>query len=236
MSEPNSPSVPPVPTPETESRPAPRFGEFAPVEPNASAEPAQPVAPAGVPPAPAVPAPPAAGHPLGDAQQTGYPQQGYAQPGYPQAGYPQAAQPQAYPQPGYGQPVYGQPGFGAPVAPKRRTWDVVLTIALLVLGLGGALLGAFYGVLFSDPTLLDEAFRQQGFNGFHGEVGAAPLILILSHVVLYLLAVGLSILLLVKRKIAFYVPLSAGVLAAIIFWGTLMALVMSDPNLLPRGY
>ena len=59
--------------------------------------------------------------------------------------------------------------------------------------------------------------------------------LIGSHVLLYLLAIGLSILLLVKRKIAFYVPLAAGVLAAIIFWVAIIALMMTDPNLLDQA-
>src|SRR5690606_4659819 len=175
---------------------------------------------------------PAAGYPQaqsGYPQQQGYPQQpGYSQPGYPQPGYPQPGYPQAaYPQ---AAPVYGQPGFGSTPAPKRRTWDVVLTIILLVLGLGGTLLGVLYGIIFSSPELVDDAFRQQGLGGFDGEIGATPLVLIVSHVVLYLLAAGLSILLLVKKKIAFYVPLIAGVVAAVIFWTALIMLMMTDPS------
>jgi hypothetical protein len=40
-----------------------------------------------------------------------------------------------------------------------------------------------------------------------------------------------SILLLIKNKIAFWVPLTAGVIAAIVFWGTFMAIMFSDPTL-----
>jgi hypothetical protein len=170
---------------------------------------------------------PAAGYPSVAQPQQGYPQQtqpGYPQPGYPQQGYPQ----QAYPQ--QAQPVYGQPGFGSAPVAKRRTWDVVLTIILLVLGLGGTLLGVLYGIIFSSHELVDDAFRQQGLGGFDGEIGATPLVLIVSHVVLYLLAAGLSILLLVKKKIAFYVPLIAGVVAAVIFWTALIMLMMTDPS------
>lgn len=225
--------------PPVEGSPAPRFGEFAPVESAqtpAAAAPGQPVMYSGTttPGAPAAgydaasapaqqnPGYPAAGYPQaqsGYPQQQGYPQQpGYSQPGYPQAAYPQAA------------PVYGQPGFGSTPAPKRRTWDVVLTIILLVLGLGGTLLGVLYGIIFSSPELIDDAFRQQGLGGFDGEVGATPLVLIVSHVVLYLVAAGLSILLLVKKKIAFYIPLIAGVVAAVIFWAALIMLMLSDPD------
>jgi len=115
--------------------------------------------------------------------------------------------------------------------PRRRTWDIVLTIVFLVLGLGGLSFALLYAWIFSQPELLDDAFRQQGFSGFSGDVGSAGAIIAISHVVLYLLALGLSILLLVKKKIAFYVPLAAGVIAAVVFWGTLVAVIMSDPNL-----
>jgi hypothetical protein len=259
MSEPTTPPVPPVPEPgpqaaepaaaapaaPAEGIPAPRYGEFAPVESTPATTPETPVAQpaqAGIPAAagqpamyaggdPSLPAVPAApGYPQQQAyphpQQQGYPQQGYPQAGYPQQGY---AQP-GYAQPGYPQPVYGQPGFGTTAAPRRRTWDVVLTIILLVLGLFGMIIGVAYGWFFSQPEILDEGFRQQGYDGFQGEVGAAPLVLIVSHVLLYLLAAGLSILLLVKKKIAFYVPLSAGVLAAIIFWAVVFTVMLSDPQ------
>lgn len=222
MSDAPQPSVPPAPEPGAQAMPpapvagtpAPKYGEFAPVE-QASAAPVPPPAhPASAPAAPA-----ASGYP-----QAAYQQQGaYRQPSHPQAAYPQAGYSQAG-------PVYGQPGFGEAPA-KRRTWDVVLTIILLVLGLGGMLMGVFYGIAFSSPELLDDAFRQQGLDGFSGDVGATPLVLIVSHVVLYLVAAGVSILLLVKKKIAFYVPLIAGVVAAVVFWGALVALMLSDPAL-----
>ncbi len=236
MSEPNQPSVPPaggsVPPVEPAASapgagvPAPRYGEFAPVEPAAAETPEAPSAAPSAPPAPAAP-----GYPPAPAYVQGNPQPGYPQPGYPQQGYPQPGYPQpGYVQPGAGQPVYGQPGFAGNPVPRRRTWDIVLTIILLVLGLFGMLGGVLYGVLFSSPELLDEGFRQQGLGGFDGDVGAAPLVLIGSHVLLYLLAVGLSILLLVKKKIAFYVPLAAGVVAGVIFWATIVAVMMSDPD------
>jgi hypothetical protein len=250
MSDARTPSVPPVPesgepvvpaAPPVAGTPAPKYGEFAPVESAqepAAAAPGQPTMYSGTaesttsqgvgyPPAPAAPqgglpaqAPAASGYP-------GYPQSGgwqQAQPGVPAQGYPAGTYPQA------AQPVYGQPGFGGTPVAKRRTWDVVLTIILLVLGLGGMLLGVLYGVIFSSPELLDDTFRQQGLGGFDGDIGAIPLVLIVSHVVLYLVAAGLSILLLVKKKIAFYVPLIAGVVAAVIFWGAMFALIMSDPD------
>ena len=53
----------------------------------------------------------------------------------------------------------------------------------------------------------------------------------ISHVVLFLAAVGVSIPLLVKRRLAFWVPLVAGAIAAIVFWGVLISLIFSDQAL-----
>jgi len=220
MSDAPTPSVPPAPESgqpvappaPVAGTPAPRYGEFAPVESAqapVAAAPGQPTMYSGS----AAPVAPQGGYPQAPDAQAPNAQAPYLQTPYPQAG-----------------PVYGQPGFGATAAPKRRTWDVVLTIILLVLGLGGMLLGVLYGIIFSSPELIDDAFRQQGLGGFDGEIGATPVVLIASHVVLYLVAAGLSILLLVKKKIAFYVPLIAGVVAAVIFWSALVMLMLTDPD------
>lgn len=146
--------------------------------------------------------------------------------------------------PGYVPPVSDTPAPAAPPQPygaasypqqqpagrTRKTWDLVLTVILLVMGFFGMLAGVGYGVLFSSPELLDEGFRQQGLGGFDGEVGSAPAVLIISHVVLYLLALGGSIALLAAKRVAFWVPLVAGVIAAIVFWGALIAVMMTDPG------
>jgi hypothetical protein len=106
---------------------------------------------------------------------------------------------------------------------------MVLTTVLLVMGFFGAGAGVLYGVLFSDPVLIAETLDQAGYPGFSGDAGAAPAVLIVSHVVLYLLALS-SIALIIKRRVAFWLPLAAGVVAAIIFWSTLTAVLMSDPG------
>ena len=47
---------------------------------------------------------------------------------------------------------------------------------------------------------------------------------------LFVVAACLSILLLVKRKVAFYVPLIAGVVAAVMFWVVVFGVFLSDPG------
>lgn len=117
---------------------------------------------------------------------------------------------------------------------RRRTWDVVLTAILFVLGLIGASLGVVYGVMFTDPDLLSEVLADQGYPGFDPQPGAVPAVLVISHIVLYLIALGGGTLLLVTKRIAFWLPLAAGVVAAIIFWSCLFIVVSSDPGFLTQ--
>ena len=162
---------------------------------------------------------------MSDTERPPVPQYGeYAPPGY---------QPPP-PRPGDLSPVQSSPA--APVAAggrRRRTWDVVLTSLLLVLGLIGASLGVVYGVMFTDPALLRDVLADQGYPGFDAKPGAVPAVLVISHVVLYLIALS-SIGLLATKRIAFWLPLAAGVVAAIIFWSCLFIVVSSDPGFITQ--
>ncbi len=209
--------------------------------------PSDPPMPPTAPPAPpqAPPAPPAAPEP----PRPEVPQYGeyapvdatnpYGVPGYPAApAAPATAAPgaPAYGAPAYGVPAYGAPAYGAPAyAPPvrtRRTWDIVLTCILLVLGLIGMSIGLLYAWAFTQPDVLKSALAQQGLSGdLHP--GAAPAVITVSHVVLYLLALGLSILLMIRgRIVVFWIPLVIGVVAAVIFWVALIIVVSSDSALL----
>ncbi len=116
---------------------------------------------------------------------------------------------------------------------QRKTWDVILTSLLLVLGLIGATLGIAYGVMFTDPDLLRDVLADQGYPGFDPKPGAVPAVLVISHVVLYVVALG-GIALLATKRVAFWLPLAAGVVAAIIFWSCLFIVVSSDPGFLTQ--
>jgi hypothetical protein len=156
----------------------------------------------------------------------------YGVPGVPAAAAPVA--PVAPGVPAYGVPAYGAPAYAPPVR-KRRTWDVVLTSILLVLALLGLLAALGYAAIFANPEVLDQAMATQGYGGFSGHVGAAPAVLAISHIVLFLLAIGLSIPLLIRGKIVvFWIPLAIGVVAAIIFWATVITVILSDPSFVSR--
>lgn len=151
--------------------------------------------------------------------------------GVPTASAPAAP---AYGAPGYGVPAYGAPAY-APAKPKRRVWDIVLTCILLVLGLFGMGAGLLYAAIFSDPALLSSTMKSQGYGGFSGNAGAGPAVLVISHIALYLLAIGLSIPLLIRgRIVVFWIPLTTGVIAAIIFLAVIFSVLTSDPGFMQR--
>lgn len=130
-------------------------------------------------------------------------------PGPPQA--PSGPPPAAYaPPPGW---AGGQPGpYGYAVAPApdqrpRRTWDLVVTIILLVLDGVLAAIMSFFGFF------LAMAGDSCGARDCNSDLIAIGLLVAvaLPWVLLILVAV-ISIVLLVKRRIAFWVPLIGAVL------------------------
>jgi hypothetical protein len=165
-----------------------------------------------------------------------YGQQAPAQPPQPAAPPPQPRYGEYAPA-GYVPPAYqaAPPVQAGPTDRPRRGWDVALTIVFLALGLVGLGLGLLYAWILSTPGLLDEALRAQGYPGFDGEIGAAPAIITISHLVLYAVALVVSLVLLSRKIVAFWVPLAAGVLAAIIFWWALTGVLLSDPSLVQTG-
>ena len=144
----------------------------------------------------------------------------FAPPAQPAPYYAQPAQPAAY---------YAQP----PTERPRRTWDLVLSVILLVIG--------FFGVLFAILNALTidmqmvELYKQYGASGSYEPGASAAIVqavIIISHIVLYAVAAIFTIVLIRKRRVAFWLPLSIGALAGIVFFGAFMALILADPNLL----
>ena len=154
---------------------------------------------------------------------------------YAPAGYvPPASQ---QPQPAApAHPAYptGYPAQPAPLGRRRKTWDLVLTIILLVLGFFGVLIAVGYAAIISDPALMNELFQQQGLGDFDGTVGAAPTAIVASHIILYLLVLGGSIPLLIAKRVTFWLPLAVGVIAAIIFWAAIGGVFLSDADFIAK--
>ena len=123
-------------------------------------------------------------------------------------------------------PAPPQSEFGAGASASRAPgWDRALTRALLIAGVFGALIGWIIG---SDlAATLPVALGQYGITpGAMPEwLDVAGPALAYSHALLYLLAVGLTIWLQRRGRPTYWAPLSAGVIAAIIFWSIMSAAV-----------
>ena len=125
------------------------------------------------------------------------------------------------------QPYYG----GQYGKPPVRLADVIVSIILLVFGLFGAVSG-INGALQID-YLMQVEYDQFNLGEYvrNGPVVLVQAIIVVSHVLLLLISVPVTIVLIVKRKLAFWVPLTAGVLAGLIFWVALLVLIFAAPAL-----
>jgi hypothetical protein len=120
-------------------------------------------------------------------------------------------------------------GSAAPVR-RRRTWDVVLTIALLAYGLM-TVLTSLSGAGDLGRTI-DQVYALQGLGDYTPTALAGTLTTAanLAQVVLLALAAYVSYRLLKAGRIAFWVPLVAGVLASLLIGAFGLTLMVSDPN------
>lgn len=117
-----------------------------------------------------------------------------------------------------------------PVVRPRRDWsgvDRVLSITLLGLGALGFLIGVATAILL--PLGMHSVYDQRGETFFESSgSGHALALLLWSHVVLFVAAVGITVLLLRRRVVAFYVPLAAGLIAAVVFWVVVISYLVAD--------
>ena len=110
----------------------------------------------------------------------------------------------------------------------RRSWDPPITIGLLLLGFAFTV-QMLPGFLDFSSTLTVSA-AQGGFDAeFGAEADAVGIALAIVWCALLLVALGVSVGRLRAGKLAFWVPLSAGVLAFLIMMFTLLAVTFSNP-------
>lgn len=118
-----------------------------------------------------------------------------------------------------------------PAGPRaRRTTDIVLTTFLLLVGV--------YDVVVSSDgfanlgATLAAAFEQQGISGFASQ-GYADSLGATANVIrigLLVIAIVCSLLLISQRRLAFWVPLAAGVLAGVTVVVCVLLVVIADPG------
>jgi hypothetical protein len=113
-----------------------------------------------------------------------------------------------------------------------RTADMIVSVVLLVIGFFGVAIAILNALTIT--VQMQQVYEQYGVEGDYeaGPSGAiASAVIIISHVALYALAVIVTIGLIRKRRISFWMPLSAGVVAFVIMIVTFMVLAFADPAL-----
>lgn len=118
-----------------------------------------------------------------------------------------------------------------PIAPRpKRDWsgtDRVTSVILLSFALVGGILGVVTALVLPTATAAVYAGRGEDFVESGGS-GHALALLLWSHVTLFVVVLVATIVLLRRRRVAFWVPLVGGVFAAVIFWIVVVSYAIAD--------
>lgn len=148
--------------------------------------------------------------------------------GGPHDGAPHDVAPHGYGRPGYGRPYPSSPQLRAD-APR---WNVTTTIVLLVVGFFG--MSYSIGALQSLPANMQFVHSSLKLGKYVQDPSVAPLITggTIAMAGIWAISLGLSVWLLVQKRLAFYVPLVAGIVALITLFVILGLIFSTDPVLL----
>lgn len=144
------------------------------------------------------------------------------------------------PRPRYGEYADVPPVTPAVVAPvpaaqvpvrNRRTWDVVLTALLLLFGVWDVVSG--YPRFAELDVALRSAYQDQGIGVFTADSLATTMGLAINigRVVLLVVGIVVSLRLIARRRLSFWAPLGAGVIAGLFVVVCILVVVLADPAL-----
>lgn len=118
----------------------------------------------------------------------------------------------------------------APPERPRRTWDVVLSTLLLLWGVFDVVTG--FSAFANLGATVAATAEQQGIDGF-ASVGLADEVgswLNVVRLVILAIAIPGTLLLLGRRRRAFWLPLSAGALAVLVVMACVFVILIGDPG------
>jgi len=117
----------------------------------------------------------------------------------------------------------------APAVRPRRTWDIILTTALLALAVYDVVGG--YSTFANLAPAMQSIYDQLSIGQFTSVAlaGQWGLIANISRIAILLLVILVSLQLVSRRRLAFWVPLAGGALAVIVALACFMVIVASDP-------
>jgi hypothetical protein len=130
--------------------------------------------------------------------------------------------------------VYQREVWTAPPRPPKPKptgpRDATVTTVLLGLSLIGTLVGVITGALIN--AILRAGYEAQGIAYFETtSTATAQLAMIVSHILLFGISAVVTILLRKRKRMSFYVPLAAGIIAAILYWTLLIMIVAGNHDM-----
>jgi len=116
-----------------------------------------------------------------------------------------------------------------PAVRPRRTWDIVLTTALLALAVYDVIGG--YSTFANLAPVMQSIYDQLSIGQFASTALAAQwgLIANIARIAILLLVILASLLLVSRRRLAFWVPLAGGALAVVVVLACFLFIIASDP-------
>ncbi|AGW41936.1 hypothetical protein O159_19170 [Leifsonia xyli subsp. cynodontis DSM 46306] len=125
--------------------------------------------------------------------------------------------------------------YSPPPQADAPRWNLAATIALLIVGLVGMI--SSIGTLQALPSSIRLLHTTQQLGDFHPADSVGALIATGSIVMagLWFLSAGLSVWLLLRKRLAFYPPIVAGVVTLIALFVIAGAVIATDPALLDYG-
>lgn len=111
-------------------------------------------------------------------------------------------------------------------------WNMTITVVLIVFGFFGATNSI--GGLLSLPDTIQFMHSSQNLGDYTPAASVQGTLIAGAVTIglIWAISTGLSIWLLVKRRLAFYIPLIAGVIALIALLGFMSAVLLTDPVLI----
>lgn len=117
----------------------------------------------------------------------------------------------------------------APVTPRR--WDLTVSAILLGYGLFTVVSGFFQ---YADlGSLINRVYEAQGVTGAFSSnrlAGVLAIVINVSDVVLFLATTLITVRVLRRGKVAFYIPLIGGAIAGIVVMICVLTLIVGDPS------
>jgi len=115
-------------------------------------------------------------------------------------------------------------------ARRRRTGDIVITVALLVVGLYDVIVG--FSTYANLAPVFVEVYAQQGIGEFASPELAlsAGVVANVSRIVILLVTITVSLAFIARGRRAFWVPLAGAALAIIVVIGCFVFVMANDPG------